>query len=87
MGNDWDVVSDSTPKKDEEEYEWHAPGNDQEHVEETTAPGDLNIKPEEIALTATLAPARTGVQHGLSDWNYTTQPDPSWYYYGSIIQD
>jgi hypothetical protein len=86
MGNDW-TIDDSTPRKDAEEYKWHAPNNDMEHVTETTAPGDLNIKPEEIALTATLAPARTGVQHGLSDWNYTSQPDDSWYVWGRIIQD
>jgi hypothetical protein len=86
MGNEWEI-DDSTPRKDEEEYEWRAPGNDQEHVEETTAPGDLNIRPGDIELKPTLAPTQSGVQSGESDWTFTSQPDSNWYVYGSIIQD
>ncbi len=85
MGKSWTVNSTSPAK--EETYEWRLPANDQQHVEETVAPGDLKIKPKDISLIPTLAPKKSGVQSGLSDWTFSSVPDSKWYVRGEIIQD
>ena len=81
MANRWTVEG---PLDKTEQYEWRLPANDQEHVEQTTAPGDLLIKPKDISLKPTASPKRSGVQHGADDWNFTSIPDTNWYILGSI---
>ncbi len=71
------------PAKDDQ-YEWRLPNNDQQHVEQTVAPGDLLIKPKDITLKPTLSPERSGVQHGADDWSFDNSPDPNWYVQGFI---
>ena len=65
-------------------YEWRSPKNEDQHSEQTTAPGDLMIKPKDLALKPTNSPKRSGIQHGADDWNYTNVPDNNWYVYGFV---
>jgi hypothetical protein len=85
MGTDWDINPDKPEKV--EKYKWRLPANDQQHVEETVAPGDLQIKPRDISLVPTNAPKQSGVQSGWSDWSYESVPDSSWYVRGEILQE
>lgn len=82
MANRWTI--ESAPDQ-EEKYDWHLPNNDQEHVEQTVAPGDLMIKPKDISLKPTNPPKRSGIQHGVNDWDYQNQPSTSWYVHGEIL--
>ena len=67
-----------------DEYNWHLPNNDQQHVEQTVGPGDLMIKPEDISLKPTLSPERSGIQWGQDAWTFDNAPDPNWYVFGMI---
>jgi hypothetical protein len=80
MADDWTINAEKPAKS--EQYSWRTPKNSQEAVEQTTAPGDLNIKPGDITLKVTLSPKRSGVQHGADDWDYINQPDDTWYIIG-----
>lgn len=85
MGTDWDVNADLPDKG--EVYEWRLPANEQQHVEQTVAPGDLQIKPKDISLVPSNAPTQGSIQSGWSDWTYESQPDSSWYVRGEITQE
>jgi hypothetical protein len=85
MGNNWTIEADKPQKS--EIYEWRLPANDQEHVEQTVAPGDLLIKPEDISLIPTNSPKRSGIQHGLDDWDIEQGQASDWYVLGSIAED
>ena len=86
MANRWQINEDAPPKG--EEHDWRLPRGDQEHVEQTTAMGDLRIRPEDITLIPTISPERSGIQHGADDWDMQSQPDDSaWYVQGIIIQE
>jgi hypothetical protein len=85
MANNWTIES-SKPAKGEK-YEWRFPANQQQHVEETTAPGDLAIKPKDISLKPTNPPKKSGVQSGLSDWTIESGAVSDWYVLGEIIQE
>jgi len=69
-----------------DKYEWRIPNNEDQHGEQTVAPGDLAVKPKDLTLVPTKPPARSGIQHGTEDWNYTSIPDMNWYVWG-IIED
>lgn len=81
MADEWDVeeIIDQSEK-----YDWHLPNNEDQHSEQTVAPGDLMVKPEDLDLVATLAPKQSGVQHGVNDWTYENAPDSEWFSQGSI---
>ena len=81
MADSW-TKEDGPSKLDP--YEWRLPNNENQHGEQTTAPGDLLIKPKDLALVPTKSPKRSGVQHGADDWNFTNIPDTSWYTFGLI---
>jgi hypothetical protein len=83
MAKSWTINSNKPSKL--EQYDWHFPDNDQEHVEHTSAPGDLLIKPEDISLIPTLAPEPSGIQSGQSDWTVQSGVDTKWYVFGQII--
>ena len=86
MAKSW-TVNDGEPDKTDK-YEWHLPNNDQQHVEQTTTPGDLRIKPKDISLIPTMAPKRSGIQHGWNNWNNQVEPTLGvWYIYGQIVQE
>lgn len=85
MGNNWSI-NDNKPAL-AEKYEWRVPEIDQEHVEETTAPGDLKIKPKDISLIPTNSPKQSGIQSGQSDWSFDSGVDPDWYILGEIVQE
>ena len=65
-------------------YEWRSPTGGTEHEEQTTGPGDLMIKPKDLALVPTLSPKRSGIQHGQDDWDFQNAPDQAWYVIGAI---
>ena len=81
MANRWTVED---PINKLEQYEWRVPNNEDQHGEQTTAPGDLLIKPSQLELVPTNSPKRSGVQHGADDWNFTSVPDTNWYVFGMI---
>lgn len=81
MADRWTVED---PIEKSERYEWRLPNNEDQHGEQTTAPGDLLIKPGDLELVPTLSPKRSGVQFGADAWNFTSVPDSSWYVLGSI---
>jgi hypothetical protein len=83
MGTDWTITDYEDESSRTEKYEWRLPANDQEHVAETTTPGALLIKPEDISLVPTKAPTESGVQHGWLEWTDESAPDPNWYIAGS----
>ena len=86
MAKSW-TVNDGEPDKTDK-YEWHLPNNDQQHVEQTTTPGDLRIKPKDISLIPTMAPKRSGIKHGWNNWNNQVEPTLGvWYIYGQIVQE
>jgi hypothetical protein len=87
MANEWSV-NDELPAKTEK-YDWRVPDIDQQHVAQTTAPGDLRIKPKDISLRPTISPKRSGIQHGADDWNFVSDPSGTnaWYVEGSIAQE
>jgi hypothetical protein len=85
MANDWTIEANKPEKS--EDYEWRLPANDQEHVEQTVAPGDLLIKPEDISLKPTNSPKQSGIQHGLDDWTVESGIDSSWYILGEVVQE
>jgi hypothetical protein len=80
MGDDWTINENGPPKGDH--YEWRSPNNEDQHSEQTTDPGDLMIKPEDLSLVPTNSPTRSGVQWGQDGWDYTTTPDSDWYIQG-----
>jgi len=82
MANRW-TVDDGAPGKGEK-YSWRVPNADSEHFEQTVAPGELQVKPEDFDAIPTIAPERSGAQHGQDDWNYENAPDPSWDILGDI---
>jgi len=82
MSSQW-TPEDELSKTDK--YEWHLPESDQQHVKDTVAPGDLMIKPKDISLKPTKSPERSGIQHGMDTWNFTSYPsNAGWYLFGSI---
>lgn len=81
MADEWTVED---PISNLEKYEWRVPENEDQHGEQTVAPGDLLIKPGDLNLIPTKSPTRSGIQHGQDDWNYTSVPDTSWYVFGTI---
>lgn len=86
MAKNWSVNANQPHKR--ERYEWHFPKNDQEHVEETVAPTDMNIKPSQVNLKPKLSPASGGVQTSTTaDWTYQSTVDSSWYVLGDIVQE
>lgn len=87
MGNRWTINAEEPAKT--EKYEWHVPNNDQQHVEQTTTPGDLRIKPKDISLIPTLSPERSGVQWGAEGWNDVSAPGGAnaWYVIGAAVQE
>lgn len=81
MADRWEQVEG--PAKGSE-HDWRLPVKD-EQQEQTVAPGDLMIRPEDMTLQPTLPPARTGIQHGNQDWNFQNEPDnEGWYISGSV---
>ncbi len=82
MANDRWTPTEEVSKTDK--YEWKAPSGTTQHEQQTTAPGDLMIKPKDLSLKPTLSPERSGIQHGQDDWTFTNTPDPSWYILGGI---
>jgi hypothetical protein len=82
MANDRWTPVDGPSKSDE--YEWRSPNNEDQYAEQTTAPGDLRIKPEDLALKPTNSPKLSGIQWGADAWTVTNIPDPDWYVLGSI---
>ena len=82
MSNDKWTVEDPLEKDDK--YEWTFPSDRDQHGEQTTAPGDLIVKPKDLDLVPTLSPKRSGIQHGADDWNYTDIPNQNWYIYGFV---
>jgi hypothetical protein len=82
MANDRWTPVDGPSKVDK--YEWKSPSDNTQHEEQTVAPGDLMIKPKDLALVPTNAPKRSGIQWGQDAWNYTNAPDQSWYVFGMI---
>jgi len=88
LGNRWTIEDGNTDPGKSDRYEWRLPENDNKHVEEALAPGDLLIKPSKITLKPTLSPKASGVQHGWEDWTKQTFTDSgTWYSYGTIIQE
>lgn len=86
MSNQW-VKDEDAPGK-EDKYEWRLPENGDQHGEQTVAPGDLLIKPKDLRLVPTIAPKRSGVQHGQWDYTIHTFVDTgTWYSFGSITQE
>ena len=87
MGNKWEVDENDPART--EKYEWRLPNNDQQHVEQTTSPGELRIKPKDMSLVPTLAPSRSGIQHGQNDWNFVDDASDrtAWYLQGDIVQE
>lgn len=77
MANDRWTPTDGPSKGDK--YEWRLPANEDQHGEQTVAPGDLRIKPKDLSLIPTKAPKRSGVQWGADGWDFENQPDSSWY--------
>jgi hypothetical protein len=84
MADRW-TIEDGPAKTDK--YEWRLPNNEEQHMEQTVAPGDLMIKPKDMTLVPTKSPTRSGIQHGLDDWNFTSVPDTDWYIRGTITDD
>lgn len=82
--SNWNI-EDPIDKSDK--YEWRLPNNEDQHIEQTVAPGDLMIKPEDVDLIVTLAPKKSGIQHGQVDWSYDNILDSSWYIYGFVEED
>lgn len=82
----WTINSNSPDKSDK--YEWKAGENDEDQImTDTVAPGDLNLRPEDIDLAPTLAPATIGIHSGVWEWSYQNSPDDQWYIRGSIVED
>ena len=71
------------PAKDDK-YEWRSPNNEDQHAEQTTGPGDLMIKPKDLALVPTNSPKQSGIQWGQDAWTFDNAPDPNWYVQGFI---
>ena len=84
MASDRWTTEEGPAKTDQ--YEWRLPNNEDQHGEQTVAPGDLMIKPKDLALVPTNAPTRSGVQHGQHDWNFTNAPDSNWYVLADSIE-
>ena len=82
MANDRWTPTDEVSKTDK--YEWKSPSSNTQHEEQTTAPGDLMIKPKDLALKPTLSPERSGIQWGQDGWNFDNVPDQTWYIFGAI---
>lgn len=85
MAKRW-AINDNKPSR-AETYEWRHPNNEMQHTKETTTPTDLNVGPEKITLKPTLSPKKTGIQSGYEDWTVASQPDSTWYVFGTIIQE
>ena len=85
MSKRWSV-NDDKPSENER-HAWRHPNDDQQHVLETTAPGDLIHTPSKITLKPTLSPNKTGVQAGHENWTIDNAPSTSWYILGTIIQE
>jgi hypothetical protein len=87
MGKKWTVNANDPART--EKYEWRVPNNENQHVEQSTSPKDLRLKPKDISLVPTLAPKRSGIQHGHVDWNYVSDPSggSAWYIAGAIVQE
>ena len=79
--NRWTPVDGPDPL---DTYEWRSPNNEDQHAEQTTAPGELMIKPSDLALIPTNSPKRSGIQWGQDAWNYTNAPDQNWYIFGFV---
>lgn len=86
MANRW--TPEGGPSKTDK-YEWRSPSNENQHAQETVAPGDLRIKPKDLSLNPTISPERSGIQYGQDTWNFTSEnvPDQTWYIFGSIPED
>ncbi len=82
MANDRWTPVDGPAKGDK--YEWRLPSNEDQHGEQTTAPGDLLIRPQDLALVPTKSPERSGIQWGSDGWDFENAPDHSWYVIGMI---
>lgn len=80
--NRW-TINDDIPDKGDK-YEWRLPNNDKEHMEQTIAPGDLLIKPQDMDVILTNSPKQEGLQHGADAWTFSNVPDTSWYVRGSV---
>jgi len=62
-----------------DKYEWRLPKNEDQHQQETTAPGDLLIKPEDFDAVPRKTPSGfPGVQTSEQEWSYQSQPDSTW---------
>jgi len=66
-----------------DKYNWRLPVKD-EQQEQTVAPGDLLIRPEDMTLKPTLSPTQSGIQWGQDAWTYSSVPDQTWYVWGQI---
>ena len=84
MADKWEINANE-PDLDEK-YEWRLPDIDQEHVQETVAPGDLRIKPKDISLIPTNAPKQSGIQSGQDFWKLQVGVTSSWYIRGEILE-
>lgn len=89
MPNSWTINSFYGVAGDGfEKFEWRLPSNEDQHGEQTSGPGGLLIKPGDLNLIPTISPKRSGIQHGVDDWNITTYSDTGvWYSLNSIVQD
>ena len=64
---------------DGDKYEWRLPNNESQHVQETTAPGDLLIKAEDMTDVPRKVPSgEKGVQTSEQEWSFHNQPSSSW---------
>jgi len=62
-----------------DKWEWRVPQNKDEHQQETVAPGDLLIKPEDLDAVPRKTPSGLkGIQTGEQEWSYQSQPDSTW---------
>jgi hypothetical protein len=83
MASDRWTINDGAPGLGDK-YEWRLPNNDAEQMEQTVAPGELLVRPEDVDLAPTKSPERSGLQHGRDEWNYENAPDHSWNVIGDI---
>ena len=83
MANRWKINAEEPSKL--EKYDWHVPNDEQQHVQETSSPGALRIKPKDISLKPTISPKRSGVQSGSDFWDFVSDPQgtEAWYVQGS----
>tara|TARA_R110000751_G_scaffold298832_2_gene409034 strand:+ start:554 stop:820 length:267 start_codon:yes stop_codon:yes gene_type:complete len=71
-----------------DKYKWRLPKNEDQHQQETVAPGDLLIKPEDLDNVPRKTPSGLkGIQTGSQEWSYQSQPDSTWTVTDSAPED